>query len=59
MRLDPSRAGALATAALHATAVVALLAYEPARSALVTPAMADSASAGMSRIGFVSEPADR
>ena len=38
LALAPSRVGALATAALHATVIVALLSYEPARSALLAAA---------------------
>jgi protein TonB len=38
LRLDPSRAGTLATVALHAAALAALLTYEPARSALMAAA---------------------
>jgi protein TonB len=38
LRLDPSRVGTLATAALHAAAVAALLSYEPARSAILAAA---------------------
>jgi protein TonB len=38
LRLDPSRAGALATAALHAAALATLLAHEPARSAITAAA---------------------
>jgi protein TonB len=38
VRLDPSRVGTLATAALHAAALAALLSYEPARSAILTAA---------------------
>jgi protein TonB len=38
LRVDPSRAGALATVALHAAALAALATYEPARSALMAAA---------------------
>ena len=38
MRLDPSRVGTVATAALHAAALAALLSYEPARSAIMAAA---------------------
>jgi protein TonB len=38
LRLDPSRAGTLATVALHAAALGALLTYQPARSALMAAA---------------------
>ncbi len=43
LRLDPSRVGTLATAALHAAALAALLSYEPARSAIIaaSPIMVD------------------
>jgi protein TonB len=47
LRLDPSRAGMLATLALHAVALAALLSYAPARSALMAaaPIMVDWISA--------------
>ena len=47
MRLDPSRAGAAATIALHAAVLAALLTYAPARSALLAaaPIMVDWISA--------------
>jgi periplasmic protein TonB len=38
VRLNPSRAGTLATAALHAAALAGLLSYEPARSAILAAA---------------------
>ena len=38
MRLDPSRAGAAATIALHAVVLAALLSYAPARTALLAAA---------------------
>ena len=38
MRLDPSRAGAAATIALHVVVLAALLSYAPARSALLAAA---------------------
>ncbi len=38
MRLDPSRAGAAATIALHAVVLAVLLSYAPARSALLAAA---------------------
>ena len=47
MKLDPSRAGAAVTLALHAAVLAALLSYAPARSALLAtaPIMVDWISA--------------